>query len=285
MTVIKCGGSSLPKLNKEFAHFVKEWQKLENVVLVHGGGPAIADLERKLNLRSEFDSRGRRITNRETLDVVVQCLCGSVNSQLVSLLAASGVTAFGLSGFDGGLLQAKLKNYEELGWVGQIVAVKSEILQMLCRQGFLPVVAPVSLHIKNHAKDMEGQAWVAPGQLLNVNADDAASAIANALQARSMVFVSDVPGIMDSNKNILAEVNAAQIEEMIASDVICGGMIPKVEGALSVLRDKNNSLEEIFIIDGTSDTLSREGQTARTNGRTENPPNFGDRGIGTRIRL
>ncbi len=263
MTVIKCGGSSLNALGQGFVALVKQWQLREEVILVHGGGPAIAGLERKLQLQSQFNSRGQRITSAETLEIVVQCLCGSVNSHLVALLAANGVAAFGLSGCDGGLLRARLKNYDELGLVGEIVTVKAELLQQLCSWGLLPVVAPVSLY-GDSADENEGAGgtpqlnMLQAGQLLNVNADDAASAIARAIGARNMVFVSDIPGIMDSEGRVLGEVDATQIRRMIDSGSIYGGMIPKVEAALAALQDPANALEAVFIVDGTAEDLTPE---------------------------
>ena len=252
MTVIKCGGSSLSQLSASFAAFVAAWQEQDDVVLVHGGGPAIHQLEQRLQLKSSFNSCGQRITNEETLEVVIQALCGSLNSQLSALLTANGVEAIGLSGLSASLLQARLKNYRELGWVGEIVKVRSEILQMLCHEGFVPVIAPVSLHVP--ALDLSSEVEAPPGQALNVNADSAASAIAAAIGAESMIFVSDIPGILNENKQLLREVNEAQIQRLIDAGVIYGGMLPKVEGALAALKNQCR-LQRVYIMDGTSNNL------------------------------
>ena len=253
MLVIKCGGASLPKLSQSFVEFVDILYRRESVVLVHGGGPAINELEQKLCLSPQFSHCGRRITNTETLDVVIQIICGKINSWLVSLLVTSGVPAFGLSGFDGGLLRAKLKDYHSLGWVGEIVEVRTEILENLCQQGFLPVVAPVSLQMAG--VNSEKNSFISPRNLLNVNADDAAIAIAIALGAKNMVFISNIPGILNREKKLQTDVSELQIKEMIGSGEIYGGMIPKVKGALAVLKDKRNSLEKVYIIDGTASSL------------------------------
>ena len=249
MTLIKCGGGILPQLSQDFAEFVHTWQKQDSLILVHGGGPAISEWEQKLGLKSSFNGRGQRITDTQTLKLVVQSLCGTVNSQLVSLLTVHGLAAFGLSGLDGGLLRAKIKDYQELGWVGEIVEVRTEILENLCQQGFLPVVAPVSLQV-----EQEGDP-IAPGHWLNVNADDVASAIVSAIGAQSLIFVSNIPGILDGDQQVLPQVDEAQIRSMIATGLIYGGMVPKVEGALAVLKDQGNSLERVYIIDGTSSSL------------------------------
>ena len=260
MTVIKCGGKSLPQLSQNFARFLKIWHEQDPLVLVHGGGPKIQELEQKLCISSSFNHLGQRITNKETLEVVIQSLCGSINSQLVSLLMAYGVASFGLSGLDGGLLQAKLKDYPILGWVGEIVKVRVEILHHLIQQGFVPVVAPLSAQVEPKNQG-HGAAVHTPGYLghpLNVNADDAASAIASAINARNMIFVSDIAGVLDSNKKMLPQINEAEIHEMVESGIICGGMIPKVYAALSVLKDTSNHVERIYIIDGTAEDILQE---------------------------
>ena len=224
-----------------FVRLLKELRKRESVILVHGGGPAIANLERQLGLKSRFSPGGQRITDDATLEVVVQVLSGTLNSRLVSLLSAGGLRAVGLSGFSGGLLQARLKDYVQLGWVGEPVSVEPEILEWLCRRGFLPVISPVAL--------MEGPQTEA-GQLLNVNADAAAGAIAKAVGAKSMVFLSDVRGIMDENGQLCESLHAAEVREMIRAGTIYGGMIPKVEGALSAL--EQNGMERVWIMDGAA---------------------------------
>lgn len=253
MIVIKCGGSSLETLGAGFVSFLKELHKRESVILVHGGGPAIAALEKRLGIASRFSPGGQRITDDATLEIVVQVLCGTLNSRLVSLLCAGGLRAFGLSGFSGDLLQARLKDYARLGWVGEPVSVKPEILQWLCGQGFLPVVAPVSLMVQEPESPEEAnfaEIESKPGQLLNVNADAAAAAIAKAVGAKSMIFISDVPGIMDGDGQLCPTLRTAEVRAMIRCGTIYGGMIPKVEGALLAL--EQNGLERVWIMDGAA---------------------------------
>ena len=239
----------MESLGKGFVAWLRELQKREPVILVHGGGPAIAAQEARLGIASRFSPGGQRITDDETLQVVVQVLCGTLNSRLVSLLCAGGLRAFGLSGFSGGLLQARLKDYTQLGWVGEPVRVEAEILQWLCGRGFLPVVAPVSLMAaEGPAKPELDEAG--PGQLLNVNADAAAAAIAGAVGAKSMIFISDVPGIIDGDGQLCPRLRTAEVRAMIRCGAIYGGMIPKVEGALNAL--EQNGLERAWIMDGAA---------------------------------
>ena len=241
----------MESLGRGFVAWLRELQKREPVILVHGGGPAIAAQEARLGIASRFSPGGQRITDDETLQVVVQVLCGTLNSRLVSLLCAGGLRAFGLSGFS--LLHARLKNYERLGWVGEPVRVEAEILQWLCGRGFLPVVAPVSLMVQEpESREQANLAEIEskPGQLLNVNADAAAAAIAGAVGAKLMIFISDVPGIIGGDGQLCPRLRTAEVRAMIRCGTIYGGMIPKVEGAVNAL--EQNGLERAWIMDGAA---------------------------------
>ena len=243
--VMKCGGSTLAALPRAF---YEDLQKLQaegvQAVIVHGGGPAISNLLETLGIQTEFVN-GLRKTNEEVLDVVEMVLSGQINKQIVRLLIGVGARATGLSGVDGHLLNARpVSNAHEVGLVGDVTNVNTGILEAVLIDDWIPVVAPVGLD--------------ASGQRYNINADTAAGAVASALQVERMIVVTDVPGIMkmiDGKKQVLPRVTFEEIEEMIASGEIYGGMIPKVRAAMACLQ---GALEEVVIVDGaTPNVLSR----------------------------
>lgn len=165
------------------------------------------------------------------LDVVEMVLNGKVNKTLVSLLQTNGIRAVGLSGVDDRLLQAKPIDVQTLGYVGEVVHVHTKMLHMLLRHGYVPVIAPIGVDER--------------GQTYNINADTAASAIAQALSADKLVFVTDVAGIL-KNGEVVKEATAQTVEAMMADGTISGGMIPKVKAALHAL----HSVEEVAIVSG-----------------------------------
>lgn len=186
------------------------------VALVHGGGKDINRNLQWLGQEPKFVD-GLRFTDAAAMDMVEMTLSGRVNKLLVRLLLAAGANACGVSGVDGALFSATpLRDDGALGQVGKVSRVKTEIVSVLWAGGFVPVVSPVSL-------GPDGQSW-------NVNADDAAAALASALVADRLVFVSDVPGVLDADKNRIASLDPAAIEGLIASGVANGGMIPKLRG-------------------------------------------------------
>ena len=205
-------------------------------VIVHGGGPAINEMLGKLGIESRFVN-GLRVTDEAVLDVVEMVLAGQINSEIVRKLNASGARAIGLSGTDGMLLKARpVDHHAEIGYVGEVVGVNTALIRGVAEMGYLPVIAPIGI-------DESGQRY-------NINADTAAGAVASALGASTMIVVTDVPGIMreiDGEKRVLPEVSFAQIEEMIASGEIYGGMIPKVRAAMSCL---TGDVKEVRIVDG-----------------------------------
>lgn len=188
-------------------------------VLVHGGGKEIARLQTALGLKPRFVA-GLRVTDEESLHVAEMVLSGSVNKRLVARLQAAGIPAVGLSGVDGGLLRVQpLAHPAGLGFVGEVTGVDTGLLNTLLGQGIVPVISPISLGPQ--------------GQSYNVNADHAATALARALAARSLAFVTNVPGVLVDGR-VADRLTAAQVEDGIACGAISGGMVPKVRAALAV---------------------------------------------------
>lgn len=235
--VMKCGGSTLAALPDSFFDELRALQQdVIKPVIVHGGGPAISETLTKLGIESEFVS-GLRKTSDAVLDVVEMVLAGRINKEIVRKIEQNGAKALGLSGVDGHLIMAKpVANANEVGFVGDVVAVESAIIEGIMKMGYIPVIAPIGI-------DGEGQRY-------NINADTAAGAVASFLDAERMIVVTDVPGIMkkiDGELVTLPVVTVAQIEEMIVSGDIYGGMIPKVRAAIQCIQGK---VQEVVIVSG-----------------------------------
>jgi len=235
--VMKCGGSTLAALPDAFFADLRELQESGvQPVIVHGGGPAINETLGKLGIESRFVN-GLRVTDEATLEVVEMVLAGRINKEIVRRLQRSGAKALGLSGTDGRLIEARpVANADEIGFVGDVAGVNAELIEGVVRLGYLPVIAPIGID--------------AAGQRYNINADTAAGAVASRLGVGAMIVVTDVPGIMrtvDGEKKVLPQVTFAEIEEMIGSGEIYGGMIPKVRAAMSCL---HGDVREVLIVDG-----------------------------------
>lgn len=224
LTVIKFGGSSLTDLDA-LVRFLKESGP---TVVVHGGGPEIQKQLDLLGMPSEF-REGLRVTPRETMDVVEMVLAGRVNKRVVAHLRKAGFPAVGLSGIDGGTLPASLYRQGEWGQVGQETHVESQLLTTLLAAGFLPVLSPVGFLQDSF-------------EPLNINADTAAAAVAAALRAARFIFCTDVPGLRDGEGQTLKQVTPTGISQLVGSGVISGGMIPKMEAALSALEHGVNEV-------------------------------------------
>jgi len=243
--VMKCGGSTLAALPDSFFEDLKDLQqKGVCPVIVHGGGPAISGNLEKLGIETEFVN-GLRKTTEEVLDVVEMVLAGTINKQIVRRIQSVGGAAIGLSGSDGSLIEAKpVINHAEVGWVGDVTHVKSSILSGVLEMGYMPVVAPIGV-------DESGQRY-------NINADTAAGAVASHMGVNRMIVVTDVPGIMKgtgSEKRVLPTVTVQEVEDMIGTGEIYGGMIPKVRAAISCIHGK---VSEVVIVDGSEpNVLSR----------------------------
>lgn len=216
ITVLKFGGSSLADLDA-LSRFL---ESAVETVVVHGGGPEIQKQLDRAGLPSEF-REGLRVTPAESMEMVEMVLAGLVNKRIVAQLQRSGLPAVGLSGIDGATLRADLYQGGAWGQVGEIAEVRTDLLRTLLGGGFLPVVSPVAF----------GPDFVP----LNVNADTSAAAVAGALKADRFVFFTDVPGLRDGQGRTVAEVTLAGLDEMIASGVITGGMIPKITAAKAAL--------------------------------------------------
>lgn len=235
--VMKCGGSTLAALPNSFYEDLKSLQRRSFIpVIVHGGGPAISEMLTALQIETQFIN-GLRRTDEQVLDVVEMVLSGKINKQIVRRLGMIGAKALGVSGVDGGLIQAQpVGNAAEIGFVGDVAGVDATILQGMISMGYIPVVAPLGI---------DGQ-----GQRYNINADTAAGAVASYLGAARMIVVTDVPGIMrtvNGSKQVLPVVTAREIDEMIASEEIYGGMIPKVRAAVQCIQGR---VREVVIVNG-----------------------------------
>ncbi|WEK53871.1 MAG: acetylglutamate kinase [Candidatus Cohnella colombiensis] len=243
--VMKCGGSTLAALPDAFFEDLRQLQEQgAQPVIVHGGGPAINDTLGKLGIESRFVN-GLRVTDEATLDVVEMVLAGRINKEIVRKLQRNGAKSIGLSGTDGNMIQAKpVANSDEVGLVGDVTAVAASLIEGIIELGYLPVIAPIGID--------------STGQRYNINADTAAGAVASHLGVDTMIVVTDVPGIMrtvNGEKVVLPQVTFEDIEEMIASGEIYGGMIPKVRAAMSCL---HGNVKEVLIVDGAApQVLSR----------------------------
>jgi acetylglutamate kinase len=219
--VAKIGGSTLGRHDTTLEDVVALQAEGLRPVVVHGGGGTITDWLSLHRLPTRFE-RGLRVTDAETLRVVVSVLAGLVNKELVAGLAGRGGRSVGLSGADGGLLRARLLD-ESLGYVGEVTEVDTKLLLDLLDDGFLPVVAPIALWWEDDRPR---------GQLLNVNADTAAGAIARALSARWLAFLTDVSGVRGRDGAVVPHLSPEEATALGQAGVIDGGMIPKVEACI-----------------------------------------------------
>jgi len=223
--VVKIGGSTLGSHDTALADVVALQRRGLRPVVVHGGGALISDWLARHNVPTRFE-RGLRVTDADSLDIVVAVLAGLVNKQIVASLLALGGRAFGLSGADGGMLRARMVD-PNLGFVGEITGVETRALSSLLDDGVIPVIAPI-------AAEWEGERPSA--QLLNINADAVAGAIAAALGTRWLVFLTDVGGVVTAEGAVASRLPAADVGVLIEAGVIEGGMIPKVQACLTATR-------------------------------------------------
>lgn len=204
------------------------------VILVHGGGPEISAMLKKLSIESHFEN-GLRVTDDDTMEVVQMVLAGKVNKSLAADLSALGGRAVGLCGIDGGLIKVHQKN-EKLGHVGEIDEINTKILDDLLDGGFIPVISSIGI-------DDDGNPY-------NINADTAAAKIAAALHAESMVVMSNINGVLrdkDDENSLISQMSLADAEELKKSGIIAGGMIPKVDCCTNAVKE---GVKKVFIING-----------------------------------
>jgi len=235
-TVVKIGGSTLGAHDTTLEDLATLQRDGINPVVVHGGGSLISDWMARQGVRPIFKD-GLRVTDQESLKIVVAVLAGLVNKELVVSLDAVGARAIGISGADGGILRARIKNHD-LGYVGMVTEVNASPIRTLLDQGYIPVVAPVALGVSDKSHGT--------GFLLNVNADTVAGEVARALQADRLIMLTDVEGVLDRYKRLIPRLTRRQADELRNSSVIAGGMVPKIEACLRAIQQGTLSQ----IIDG-----------------------------------
>ncbi len=237
IVVIKYGGNAMVnELMKEqvMEDVVLLWLIGVKVVLVHGGGPEVSETMARLGKKAEFVN-GLRVTDKETVDIVQMVLAGKVNKSLVNLLQMKGGHAVGVSGIDGGIIEAKVKD-EALGYVGEITKIRTQPITDLLEKNYIPVVSTV-------ASDRQGNVY-------NINGDTAAAHIAGALGAERLIMMTDIAGILrdkDDPSTLIPHITVAEAKELYASGVISGGMIPKVDCCIEAL---NEGVNNVVIMDG-----------------------------------
>lgn len=250
--VIKFGGNAMinDDLTKNFAKDIVMLKQVGiNPIVVHGGGPQINLMLKKLNIESKFID-GMRVTNQDSIDIVEMVLSGPINKRIVSEINKVGGLAVGISGKDGDLIESrKLRHVKsdpdsnvetilDLGFVGEPTVINPEILIVLEESNIIPVIAPISFGIN--------------GETFNNNADSVASSIASSLVASKLIILTDVPGVMDQNNNLLSNLTINQANEYISNGTISGGMIPKVSTAINAVKKNTDAAH---IIDGRIDHI------------------------------
>ncbi|MFP4285836.1 MAG: acetylglutamate kinase [Desulfovermiculus sp.] len=244
--VIKYGGHAMQdeQLQKQFAMNVVLLKYIGvNPVIVHGGGPQIGHMLSQLGISSEF-KQGLRVTDQATMDVVEMVLVGRVNKNIVNLINQNGGAAVGLSGKDGGLIQARKMEMViskkdappeiiDLGRVGEVVRIRTEVIKALDRDRFIPIIAPVGV-------DEAGETY-------NINADSVAGAMAVALGAKRLILLTDVAGVLSSSGDLFSTLTRREVLEAIDNRTVQGGMIPKLKCCLQAVE---GGVEKAHIIDG-----------------------------------
>jgi acetylglutamate kinase len=245
--VVKYGGHAMGDntLGKAFARDIALLkQSGVNPIVVHGGGPQIAAMLAKMGIESRFEG-GLRVTDEKTVEIVEMVLAGSINKEIVALINAEGEWAIGLCGKDGNMVFAEkahktvtdpdsnIERVLDLGFVGEPVEVDRTLLDLLARSEMIPVIAPV-------APGRDGHTY-------NINADTFAGAIAGALKASRLLFLTDVPGVLDQNKKLIDELSVAEARALIRDGTISGGMIPKVETCIEAIE---RGVEGVVILNG-----------------------------------
>ena len=237
IVVIKYGGNAM--INETLKQQVMEdiallWLIGVKVVLVHGGGPEISDTMKRLGKEAKFVD-GLRVTDKETVDIVQMVLAGKINKTLVNLIQMKGGHAMGLSGIDGGIIEATMKN-EALGYVGEITKIRPQPIEALLEKNYIPVISTV-------ASDRQGNTY-------NINGDTAAARSAGALGAERLIMMTDIAGILkdkDAPSTLIPHITVSEAKELYASGVISGGMIPKVDCCIDALE---HGVEHVVIMDG-----------------------------------
>ena len=237
IVVVKYGGNAMinPQLKEQVMEDIALlWLIGVKVVLVHGGGPEISQMMKQLNKEPVFVD-GLRVTDQETVDIVQMVLAGKVNKDLVKLIQMKGGHAIGLSGIDGGLLEAEIKD-ERLGFVGQITKVRTQPITDILEKNYIPIISTV-------ASDHQGNAY-------NINGDTAAAYIAGALGAESLIMMTDIAGVLkdkDDPSTLIPHITVDEAKGLYESGVISGGMIPKVDCCIEAIQ---HGVKNVVIMDG-----------------------------------
>ena len=262
IVVVKYGGNAM--INEELKHqvmldLVLLWTIGVKVVLVHGGGPEISSLMDKLGKKSEFVD-GLRVTDKETVDIVQMVLAGKVNKTLVNYLEEKGAKAIGLSGMDGRLIEAEIKD-ERLGYVGEITKINPNPVLDLLEKGYIPVISTLGCD-RN-------------GNTCNINGDTAAAKIAGALKAERFLLMTDIDGVLKDKNDpgtLIPEISKEEAEKYYADGTISGGMIPKVQCCFDAI---DEGVKSVVIMNGTVphsiviELLTNEGAGTMFNGETK----------------
>ena len=235
--VIKYGGNAM--INEELKQQVMEdicllWLIGVKVVLIHGGGPEISETMKKFGKKAEFVN-GLRVTDRETVDIVQMVLAGKVNKTLVNLLQMKGGHAVGLSGIDGGILEATMKD-ERLGYVGEVTKIRTQPITALLENNYIPVISTM-------ASDRHGNTY-------NINGDTAAAYIAGALNAERLIMMTDIDGVMrdkDDPTSLIRELTVSEARQLFDDGIVSGGMIPKVECCIEAI---SKGVKHVVMMDG-----------------------------------
>ncbi len=235
--VIKYGGNAM--INEELKHgVIRDIILMKfvgmNPVIVHGGGPDITSLMKKLGKETKFID-GLRVTDKETMEITEMVLFGKINREIVSCIGANGVKAIGISGKDGGTFRAKQKN-AELGLVGEIEEVNTDLINTIVDKGYIPVISPI--------------AYGNEGETFNINADEVAGRLAAELSAKKLILITDVQGIMknqNDSSTIISQIKIGEIKKYIDDGIISGGMIPKIKCCFEAVK---GGVERAHIIDG-----------------------------------
>jgi acetylglutamate kinase len=245
--VIKYGGHAMGD-HDVAARFARDVVLLKqigiNPVVVHGGGPQIGEMLERLHIKTSF-AGGLRITDRATVEIVEMVLCGSINKEIVGLINEAGGKAIGLSGKDADLIKARkltrttrdpgshIEQVLDLGFVGEPTEINADILELLEKSEIIPVIAPIGIGPE--------------GETFNINADTAAGAIAVALEAKRLLMLTDIAGVLDAQNRVMAEITVDEAREMIRVGTIHGGMIPKIDTCLDAVED---GVDAAVILDG-----------------------------------
>ncbi|HMB78068.1 MAG TPA: acetylglutamate kinase [Kiloniellaceae bacterium] len=237
VVLIKYGGHAMgdAKLAEIFAKDIVLLRQIGcHPVVVHGGGPQIGDMLGRLKVKSEFID-GLRVTDATTVEIVEMVLCGTINKQVVTAINRAGGSAVGISGKDGNLIQARklrrtrkdvesnIEKILDLGFVGEPRHVNPRVLTNMLNTGIIPVIAPIGVGLN--------------GETFNINADTAAGAVASALRAERLLMMTDVPGVLDKEGNLISQISVDELEALRQDGTISGGMIPKLETCVSAVKD------------------------------------------------